>query len=115
VTYPGASPQEVEEGIVLKIRRTILKGLEKGRPDGLLPLLGKNSGINKMVEESEKGWGYRLLWLLESKKCVDQSFPSFPTGMEALVVSKLETVRDRPLVLPLSGESISLVRLKADR
>ncbi|MCM4150825.1 AcrB/AcrD/AcrF family protein [Arenibacter sp. N53] len=104
VTYPGASPQEVEEGIVLKIEDN-LKGLEG--VDRVTSTSRENSGIINV--EIEKGRDIDFM-LLEVKNAVDR-VPSFPTGMEPLVVSKLETVR-QTISFAISGENISLSALK---
>jgi len=104
VTYPGASPQEVEEGIVLKIEDN-LKGLEG--VDRVTSTSRENSGIINV--EIEKGRDIDFM-LLEVKNAVDR-VPSFPTGMEPLVVSKLEAVR-QTISFAISGENISLSALK---
>ncbi|PXX31748.1 efflux RND transporter permease subunit [Arenibacter sp. ARW7G5Y1] len=104
VTYPGASPQEVEEGIVLKIEDN-LKGLEG--VDRVTSTSRENSGVINV--EIEKGRDIDFM-LLEVKNAVDR-VPSFPTGMEPLVVSKLETVR-QTISFAISGEDISLSALK---
>ncbi|MEQ9580841.1 MAG: efflux RND transporter permease subunit, partial [Arenibacter sp.] len=104
VTYPGASPQEVEEGIVLKIEDN-LKGLEG--VDRVTSTSRENSGIINI--EIEKGRDIDFM-LLEVKNAVDR-VPSFPTGMEPLVVSKLEAVR-QTISFAISGENISLSALK---
>ncbi len=63
VTYPGASPQEIEEGIVLKIEDN-LKGL-KG-VDRVTSISRENSG--NIIVEIEKGENIDFM-LLEVKKC----------------------------------------------
>ncbi|WP_415376846.1 efflux RND transporter permease subunit [Patiriisocius sp. Uisw_017] len=104
VTYPGASPQEVEEGIVLKIEDN-LKGI-----DGVQRVTstsGENSGSINV--EIEKGKDIDFM-LLEVKNAVDR-VPSFPVGMEPLVVSKQESIR-QTISFSISGEDISLATLK---
>ena len=104
VTYPGASPQEVEEGIVLKIEDN-LKGL-----DGVQRVTStslENSG--NINVEIEKGKDIDFM-LLEIKNAVDR-VPSFPVGMEPLVVAKQEAVR-QTITFSISGENISLATLK---
>lgn len=104
VTYPGASPQEVEEGIVLKIEDN-LKGL-----DGVQRVTStslENSG--NINVEIEKGKDIDFM-LLEVKNAVDR-VPSFPTGMEPLVVAKVEAIR-QTITFSISGEQVSLATLK---
>lgn len=104
ITYPGASPQEVEEGIVLKIEDN-LKGLQG--VDRVTSTSRENSGSINV--EIEKGYDIDFM-LLEVKNAVDR-VPTFPTGMEPLVVSKLEAVR-QTISFAVSGDNISLATLK---
>lgn len=104
ITYPGASPQEIEEGIVLQIEDN-LKGL-KGI-DRVTSVSRENSGT--ITVEIEKGENIDFM-LLEVKNAVDR-VPSFPSGMEPLVVAKQEAVRET-ISFALSGENIPLVTLK---
>ncbi|MEY8020866.1 efflux RND transporter permease subunit [Muriicola sp. SD30] len=104
ITYPGASPQEIEEGIVLKIEDN-LKGLEG--VDRVTSTSRENSGSINV--EIEKGRDVDFM-LLQVKNAVDR-VPTFPTGMEPLVVSKLEVVR-QTISFAISGDNIPLVTLK---
>lgn len=104
VTYPGASPQEIEEGIVLKIEDN-LKGLQG--VDRVTSTSRENSGSINV--EIEKGQDIDFM-LLEVKNAVDR-VPSFPTGMEPLVVSKREEVR-QTISFAISGKDIPLATLK---
>lgn len=104
IAYPGASPQEVEEGIVLKIEDN-LKGLEG--VDRVTSTSRENSGTINV--EIEKGRDIDFM-LLEVKNVVDR-VPTFPTGMEPLIVSKLEAVRET-ISFAISGENIPLTTLK---
>ena len=104
VIYPGASPQEVEEGIVLKIEDN-LKGLNG--VDRVTSTSRENSGTISI--EIEKGKDIDFM-LLEVKNAVDR-VPSFPVGMEPLVVSKQEAVR-QTISFGLSGKNVSLKTLK---
>lgn len=104
IAYPGASPQEVEEGIVLKIEDNLkgLQGVER-----VTSTSRENSGTINV--EIEKGRDIDFM-LLEVKNAVDR-VPTFPTGMEPLVVSKLEPVRPT-ISFAVSGQNISLATLK---
>lgn len=104
ITYPGASPQEVEEGIVLKIEDN-LKGLQG--VDRVTSTSRENSGTINV--EIEKGENIDFM-LLEVKNAVDR-VPTFPTGMEPLIVAKLEAVR-QTIAFAISGENIPLATLK---
>jgi len=104
VTYPGASPQEVEEGIVLKIEDNLkgLNGVER-----VTSTSRENSGTINV--EIEKGKNIDFM-LLEIKNAVDR-VPSFPVGMEPLVVSKQESLRPT-ITFSISGTNIPLATLK---
>jgi len=104
VTYPGASPQEVEEGIVLKIEDNLkgLNGVER-----VTSTSRENSGNINI--EIAKGKDVDFM-LLEIKNAVDR-VPSFPVGMEPLVVAKQEAVR-QTISFAISGNSIPLAALK---
>lgn len=104
IAYPGASPQEVEEGIVLKIEDNLkgLQGVER-----VTSTSRENSGTINV--EIEKGRDIDFM-LLEVKNAVDR-VPTFPTGMEPLIVSKLEPVRPT-ISFAVSGQNISLTTLK---
>ncbi|KQC31104.1 efflux RND transporter permease subunit [Flagellimonas eckloniae] len=104
ITYPGASPQEIEEGIVLKIEDNLkgLQGVER-----VTSTSQENSGTINV--EIEKGRDIDFM-LLEVKNAVDR-VPTFPSEMEPLVVSKMEAVRPT-ISFAVSGENIPLVSLK---
>ncbi|MBU2995422.1 efflux RND transporter permease subunit [Cellulophaga baltica] len=104
IAYPGASPQEIEEGIVLKIEDN-LKGLEG--VDRVTSTSTEDSG--SITVEIEKGENIDFM-LLEVKNAVDR-VPSFPTGMEPLVVAKTENIRET-ISFAISGDNIPLVTLK---
>ncbi|MGB5236489.1 MAG: efflux RND transporter permease subunit [Flavobacteriaceae bacterium] len=104
ITYPGASPQEIEEGIVLKIEDN-LKGLEG--VERVTSTSRENSGSINV--EIEKGRDIDFM-LLEVKNAVDR-VPSFPSEMEPLIVSKLEAVR-QTITFALSGKQVPLATLK---
>lgn len=104
ITYPGASPQEIEEGIVLKIEDN-LKGLVG--VDRVTSVSNENSG--RITVEIEKGRDIDVM-LSEVKNAVDR-VPSYPSGMEPLVVSKTESTRET-IGFALSGKNIPLKTLK---
>lgn len=104
VTYPGASPQEIEEGVVLKIEDN-LKGLEG--VERVTSVSRENSGSITVEVEKERDIDFMLL---QVKNAVDR-VPSFPSGMEPLVVAKQEQIRST-INFALSGENIPLLTLK---
>ncbi len=104
VTYPGASPQEIEEGVVLKIENN-LRGLLG--VDRFTSSSSENYAI--ITIESEKGYDIDVL-LADVKNAVDK-VPSFPAEMEPPVVAKQETLTD-VISLVISGKSMDLYTLK---
>lgn len=103
-TYPGASPQEIEEGIVLKIEDN-LKGL--AGIDRVTSTSNENSA--RLTVEIEKGQDIDVM-LAKVKNAVDR-VPSFPTGMEPLVTSKQENLRPS-ISFAVSGQDLELATLK---
>ena len=104
VAYPGASPQEIEEGVVLKIEDNLkgLNGVER-----VTSTSRENSGSINV--EIEKGKDIDFM-LLEVKNAVDR-VPSFPVGMEPLIVAKQEGLR-QTITFAISGSNIPLATLK---
>ncbi|QLE00626.1 efflux RND transporter permease subunit [Galbibacter sp. BG1] len=104
VTYPGAAPQEIEEGIVIKIEDN-LKGIEG--IDRVTSTSRENGG--SITVEILKGYDIDFM-LLEVKNAVDQ-VPTFPSGMEPLIVGKQESIRET-ISFTVSGNDVSLATLK---
>ena len=104
IAYPGAAPQEIEEGIVLKIEDN-LKGLIG--IDRVTSVSRENGG--SITVEIESGRDIDVL-LAEVKNAVDR-VPNFPSGMEPLVVAKRENVR-RTIEFAISGQDVELTALK---
>lgn len=79
VIYPGASPAEVEEGVVSKIEKNLkgVTGLER-----VTSISSENAG--NITVEVLKGYDTNLI-LQDVKNAVDQ-IASFPVGMEPPVV-----------------------------
>ena len=95
--YPGASPEEVEEGIVLKIEDN-LKGLSG--LDRISSVSSENSG--SILIEVKRGYDIDAV-LQEVKNAVDE-VNSFPVDMESPVISKQE-VLTQALTFSISGET----------
>ena len=102
--YPGASPAEMEEGIVLKIEDN-LKGTVG--IDRITSISKENSATINI--ETERGKNIDVI-LAEVKNAVDR-VPSFPSGMEPAVIAKVETMRPT-IQFSLSGDNIPLATLK---
>lgn len=104
VNYPGSAPEEIEEGIILKIEDNLkgLVGIER------VTSTARESGgsITVEIEQDED----IDVMLTEVKNAVDR-VPTFPGGMEPLVVSKEERVRPS-ISFAISGEGVPLVTLK---
>jgi len=82
--YPGASPEEMEEGIVIKIEDNLkgVTGIER------VSSVSRENGASISVEVL-KGFDTDLI-LQDVKNAVDR-INSFPAGLEPLVVYKLES------------------------
>ena len=104
VFYPGASPQEMEEGIVLKIEDN-LKGIVG--IDRVTSVSRENSASINVEVETDKNID---VVLSDVKNAVDR-VPSFPTGMEPPVISKIEVTRPT-ISFTVSGVNMPLATLK---
>jgi len=102
--YPGASPAEMEEGIVLKIEDNLkgTVGIER-----ITSVSQENSASINI--EIERGKNIDVV-LADVKNAVDR-VPSFPSGMEPPVIAKVETMRPT-ISFSLSGKNIPLATLK---
>lgn len=104
VNYPGASPAEMEEGIVLKIEDN-LKGLVG------IDRYTSTSSENTAVVMVEVIKGYDVSVVLDDIKNAVDKIPSFPIGMEPPIISK-EIFRTEAVSFVLSGDDVSLRTLK---
>lgn len=104
VSYPGASPEEVEEGVVEKIERN-LKGVE---------------GVDRVTSVSQENIGTLTVEVLsdfdinlvldEVKNEVDK-IPSFPLGSEPPVIETLKPTREA-ISFVITGGNVPLSILK---
>lgn len=104
VVYPGASPQEMEEGVVLKIEDN-LKGIVG--IDRVTSVSRENSAtvsIETIVDSDID------VVLAEVKNAVDR-VPSFPSGMEPPVIAKIESIAPT-INFTVSGTNLPLTTLK---
>lgn len=104
LTYPGASPAEMEEGVVLKIEDN-LKGIVG--VDRVTSVSQENAATISV--ETIKGENIDVV-LADVKNAVDR-VPSFPSGMEPPVIAKVESIR-QTISFTLSGDNIPLATLK---
>ncbi|MCW8981797.1 MAG: efflux RND transporter permease subunit, partial [Altibacter sp.] len=104
ISYPGAAPQEIEEGVVLKIEDNLkgLIGVER-----VTSVSRENGGSITVEIDSDEDID---VMLSEVKNAVDR-VPNFPTGMEPLVVAKQERIR-QTIDFAISGDNIQLDALK---
>lgn len=104
VNYPGSAPEEIEEGIILKIEDNLkgLSGIDR------VTSVARESG-GSITVEIDKDEDVDVM-LTEVKNAVDR-VPTFPGGMEPLVVSKQEAIRPT-ISFALSGENVPLAALK---
>ena len=95
VAYPGAAPQEVEEGITMKIEEA-LEGMQ---------------GLERLITYSNRGFSQTWIRIDESfdtKEVLDEvkmqidSISTFPDGMERPIVAK-EKYRQEVMFLSLHG------------
>ncbi len=105
ISYPGASPQEMEEGIVLKIE------------DNLQGMIGvdrftSTSSENFAVINVEILKGYDVDVVMQDIKNAVDRVPSFPIGMEPPVISKA-IFRTEALSFVVSADNVSLKTLKS--
>ena len=104
LVYPGSSPAEMEEGVVLKIEDNLkgIVGVER------VTSVSRENSASVNVE-IEKGKNIDVV-LSDVKNAVDR-VPSFPSGMEPPVIAKVESIRPT-ISFTVSGENISLQSLK---
>jgi len=104
LVYPGASPQEMEEGVVLKIEDN-LKGIVG--IDRVTSVSRENSAT--VTVEIIKGKNIDIV-LSDVKNAVDR-VPSFPSGMEPPIIAKIESIRPT-ISFTVSGDNLPLTTLK---
>ncbi len=97
VVYPGASPEEMEEGVVLKIEDN-LKGITG------IDRVTSTSSENAATVRVELATGADPDVLLADVKNAVDKISSFPTGMEPPVIYKVETL-NFTISFALSGEA----------
>ncbi len=104
LNYPGASPQEMEEGVVLKIEEN-LKGLQN------IERVTSTSSENTAVITIEIIRGADINVVLADVKNAVDKVPTFPSGMEPPIISKVENQRE-VISFVVSGIGVPLKTLK---
>lgn len=104
IAYPGASPEEIEEGIVLKIEDN-LKGIIG--IDRVTSASSENSAVIT-VETFEE---YDINDMIQEVKNAVDRVPSFPVDMEPPIIAKRENLNE-VVSLALSGDNVPLKTLK---
>jgi multidrug efflux pump subunit AcrB len=102
--FPGASPEEVEEGVVLRIEDDVkgITGVER-----ISSVSQENGGV--ITVEVIKGFDVDVV--LQDVKNAVERIPQLPDGMEPIRTFKLENIR--PAVsFAMSGEGLDLKALK---
>ncbi len=94
--YPGAAPQEVEEGITIKIEEALksVQGLKR-------VITYSNRGYSNGWFEVELDYDPQVV--LEEVKSAIDSIPSFPEGMERIKVER-EKFRQEVMYISLYGD-----------
>ena len=102
--YPGASPAEIEEGIVLKIEDKLegLNGVER-----VTSVSRENNGYATVEVNSN----YNTDVIIQDVKNAVDGINNFPSGMEPVSVSKFERPQ-HAISIAISGE-VSLKELKS--
>ena len=105
VIYPGASPQEMEEGIILKIEDNLkgIVGIDR------FTSTSKENSANISIEILK---GYDIDATLSDVKNAVNKIPSFPSDMEPPIIAKQIFTSDA-ISIVLSGENIPLMTLKS--
>ncbi len=96
LVYPGASPEEMEEGVVTKIEENLIgvNGIKRSSS-------ASSENAASINVELEKGFDIDLV-LQDVKNAVDQ-ISSFPRLMEPPVIYKIDPVNDA-YIFAISGE-----------
>ena len=102
--YPGASPEEIEEGVILKIEENL-----KGIPGVVRVTSTSRENTGSIMIETDDNYDIDAM-LFEIKNAVDK-VSSFPVLLEPVVVTKIEE-QQPTVIFSLSGVDIDLKSLK---
>ena len=104
IVYPGASPAEIEEGVVLKIEDNL-----RGLVDIERVTSASRENAATITVETELGSDIDIV-LANVKNAVDR-VPSFPVDMEPPVIAKQENINSA-ITFTVSGKGVPLRTLK---
>ncbi|MBX2980567.1 MAG: efflux RND transporter permease subunit [Flavobacteriales bacterium] len=104
IIFPGAAPEEVEEGVVLRIENDIkgITGIER-----ISSVSQENGGV--ITVDALKGYDADVL-LQDVKNAVDR-IPQLPEGMEPIRTFKLENLQPA-FTFAITGKDVDLAVLK---
>jgi len=104
IVYPGASPFEIEEGVVTKIEENLrgIVGVER------ITSVSNENTANIQVETYKE---YDIDVILQDVKNAVERVPSFPLGMEPPVVFKREAIQEA-ISMTVSGDGVPLKVIK---
>lgn len=104
IIFPGAAPEEVEEGVVLRIENDLkgITGIER-----ISSVSQENGGV--ITVDALKGYDTDVL-LQDVKNAVDR-IPQLPEGMEPIRTFKLENLQPA-FTFAITGTGIDLAVLK---
>ena len=102
--YPGASPDEIEKGVILKIEENL-----KGIPGVVRVTSTSRENTGSILIETDDDYDIDAM-LFEVKNAVDK-VPSYPISLEPVVVTKIEE-QQPTVIFSLSGVNIDLKSLK---
>jgi len=102
--YPGASPQEVEEGVIYKIEENL-----KGVPGIIRVTSTSRENSGSILVETDENFELDAI-LFEVKNAVDK-VPSFPVDLEPIVITKIEE-QQPTVIFSLTGKDVDLKSLK---
>lgn len=104
IIFPGAAPEEVEEGVVLRIENDLkgITGIER-----ISSVSQENGGV--ITVDALKGYDTDVL-LQDVKNAVDR-IPQLPDGMEPIRTFKLENLQPA-FTFAITGKDLDLTVLK---
>ena len=104
LTYPGATPDEMEQSLVIKVEEALRE------VDGLKRVLSRssNSFANVQVEVES---GYDISQVQSEVRGAVDGIPSFPEGAEKPVVSRVPQLR-HVNTLELSSDNLTAIELR---
>lgn len=110
VAYPGASPEEMEEGVTIKIEQA-LRGING--VDNITSTSSENLAQIKIkgLEDADMDEVYKDV------ETAVTSINSFPDGAEKPTVTRLKSnpMSERVIIVAVDGDDLNTIKLEADR